>query len=223
MIPNIQNNILGSAQSNIIKMDVPVMITHSEQTFESTWRGVSGEVLTVRWGDGEETTHTFTGSASDVAVDHNYAAPGTYTVRFFVDVLTVYRLVITAQAVSSGIAEFARLGNLTYYNITTQPVTGDVGTLLAVLPDLQYVYSYSATATLTCSLRTWPCTGLILQNYNSAVPVSADVGNVLINSAGVQTSGSLSIASSCPAPPGTPEVTAALAQLASDGVTVTTN
>jgi hypothetical protein len=198
-------------------------ITHSEQTFESTWRGDSGASLFIDWGDDLSDNYALLGAGTDVDADHNYAAPGTYTIKIYGVAVTVLRLVAGNQAVESNLSEYVKLRKLTYLALNTNPTTGDLGTLFASLDDLQYAYMYSAASDHTCSLATWGCTGLVYQNHNSAVPEAVDVGNVLINSAGVQTSGVLTIASGCPAPPSTPEVTAALVELAGDGVTVTTN
>jgi hypothetical protein len=111
----------------------------NDTTQNWTMRVDAGSTYTVDWGDGG--ADNLTGTGADQAITHNYAAAGTYTIRWtFSDATKVRIYYGNGNSVLTGdIGDLAGMTGMQYLNLSLTAVTGDIGDL-AGMTGMRYLY-----------------------------------------------------------------------------------
>ena len=147
----------------------------NDTTQNWTIRVDAGSTYTVDWGDGS--ADNLTGTGADQAITHNYAAAGTYTIRWtFSDATKVRRYYGQSNSVLTGdIGDLAGMTGMQYLNLSLTAVTGDIGDL-AGMTGMQYL-NLSSTAVTGDIGDLAGMTGM-QQLYLSSTAVSGDIGDL---------------------------------------------
>lgn len=200
-------------------------ITHNKNgTFSIIFRGTNGSVIYCDPGDGSAVQEkTLLGTSTDVTF--SYVNNGSILdVKISGSVNNVSSLTSSIQNLRGDIGEFAVFKNIETLNLSyNYLLNGDLSSLLSTFSSIKSLTILGSSPSLDVSIATWVSAGITSLTLTSLFSTSERVGNVLINSAGVQTSGVITLTGTSPAPPSTPEVTAAIAQLSMDGVSLLLN
>jgi uncharacterized protein YijF (DUF1287 family) len=124
--------------------------------------------VTVDWGDGSKNTYT-----GEAARTHDYAAAGTYTVRF-VDYKNLTKLFTDDSKVSGDISGWVLWSGLTYLSLYSTSVEGDISswTLPASLTHL-YLYVTSVEG----DISSWTLPASLQYLYLNNTSVEGDISS----------------------------------------------
>jgi Leucine-rich repeat (LRR) protein len=240
-IPNLIDNATSSSYNNLVgSANTSTIVTTKVGTFSSTWKGAG--TLYFDPGDGRP-VEPLVLAPSYVAWNHDYLSSGSKTIKITGDLSgatyfaaqnnsitnslgdivsclsNLDALYLFNNLISSDISAVSRLSNLTILNLRTNSIFGDLS-VVSRLTNLVTLTIYSNNLSFTYTQ--FPAWDGDTYDLRSCVSTSQEVGDLIRAAAnGGMNNCIYKLDGTNPAPPGTQEVTDAIAALAGNGVTLT--